>query len=142
MGWNSQEFLGIPSLVSFPFGISRNFQEFLGIQNQNFLNWEFLGIPRNSKSEFTVKIHTYDSQEFLGIPDYFPRNSQDNPRNSQEFQKLFRKGRESRLSNEQKTKTQENHLLRRIAAYAFQYICLSSSPSCFLSLPVPSLQLF
>ena len=42
------EFLGIPSLVSFAFGISGNFKEF---RTRTFQTG-------NSKSKFTVKIHT------------------------------------------------------------------------------------
>ena len=42
------EFLGVPSLVSFAFGISGNFKEF---KTRTFQTG-------NSKSKFTVKIHT------------------------------------------------------------------------------------
>ena len=58
LSWNSQEFQALWLLTW-------NFWECLGIPR--FLEPELrlrLGIPRNSQSEFTVKIHTSYSQEF------------------------------------------------------------------------------
>ena len=79
--WNSQLFYEIPSNSQISqkipsdskklFGISWNVLdfsvwfsfnlEFLRIHSHYFLTWEFLGILRNSKFQFTVKNHTFHS---------------------------------------------------------------------------------
>ena len=70
---NSQEFLGILRNFQGEYNyFSWNSQEFLGIPSQLYVNLEF-------RVRITVKIHTLDSQEFLGI------FSQELLGNSQEF---------------------------------------------------------